>query len=188
MDMELTLEKQRNAAFAEWPLWAHLEAWRRSYKGKRIGAGTPFLAPDGQLFIVTGRMFWRYAGSKRPAISLVWSSTCQVCQSAYTFNKPYHTRNLVRTCPSHRGKAHRAPKPLSRLQFTILATLDDPALRLIGKVDYESFYAMCAAQMPKPAGRDTRRQHVVRATQALIDRGLWPTNARLDDTHITLCD
>lgn len=183
----MDLEQQRVRAFPDWPLHMHLMAWRKRHKGQRIAAGTPFLAPDGQCFTVTGRLFWRYAGSKRPSISLVWQSHCQVCAVSYTFNKPYHTRNLVRTCPAHRGQAAKRIVPPTKLQALILTTLNDPAWQLIGKLDYETLFAHCAVQLPRGAGRDTRRQRIVRAAQQLIDKGAWPSAWRLSDHAISYC-
>lgn len=161
-------------AFPDWPLHKHLEAWRYLHKGERVEAGTQFLAPDGQLFTVTGRMFWRYAGSKRPSISLVWQSACKLCGTSYTFNKPYHTRNLVRTCKAHRGKAKPMPhKRHSPVTDLVLAEINRLS-RSVPRIDHETFIAQCIAAMPKPEGRDTRRQHIIRALQALIDNGKLP--------------
>lgn len=188
MDREkLNLEKIRISAFPDWSLAMHLEAWRKSYKGKRIKAGTPFLAPDGQLFVVTGRLFWRRSGKKRPDISLIWQSCCQLCQAPYTFNVPYHATRMVRTCTKHRGKAPRAKKAYTPTQSLILATLIDPALQLLGMIDHESFIAQCAAQMSYVGGRDTRKQRARQAMQALIDKGAWPADYPLTAEHVLFC-
>lgn len=162
-------------AFPDWGLKHHLEAWRHAHKKKRIGKGAIFLAPDGQRFEVTGRMFWRYAGSKRPAISLVWQSACRVCGVPYSFNMPYHARRMVRTCPAHRGKSMTQRK--TPLRDLVTRELD--AARLAGSITHQALIAACVAQMPRGQGQDTRRTRIIRALQAMVDNGTLPAGVTM---------
>ena len=166
-------------AFPQWGLRHHLKAWRMAHKRKRIEPGASFIAPDGQGFTVTGKMFWRYAGRKRPAISLVWQSRCAICGKPYTFNQPFNSGCLVRTCPAHRGEA----KPLHRTPLRDIVLSELESLALLGSAPHGAIIDACAARLaaPKPGQRDTRRQRVVRCLQELVDKRALPEGVTLTD-------
>ncbi|MDE2104050.1 MAG: hypothetical protein KGL39_42830 [Patescibacteria group bacterium] len=164
------------ALFPDWSLANHLEAWRKLHKGKSV-IGQTFIAPDGQAFKVTGRLFWRYAGRKRPAISIVWQSACRLCGQPYTFNTPWHSGHLVRTCKAHRGKS----KAQCKTPLRDLVTRELDAARLAGSISHESLIAACVAQMARGIGQDTRRTRIVRALQAMIDSGALPQGVTMQE-------
>jgi hypothetical protein len=172
------------ALFPNWPLRLHLAAWRKQHKGDDL-TGKRFVAPDGQAFRVTGKMFWRLnPRRKRPAVSLVWQSRCKVCDAPYTFNKLMGAPSLIRTCPSHRRQATRHRSPLRDL-----VTGELEALVLAGaSATHEAFIARCVARVAPPrSGRDTRRQRVVRVCQELIDNRQLPQGIRATGDAFESC-
>lgn len=157
------------ATFPEWSLRRQLLVWRHMHKGESV-IGQVFIAPDGQQFEVTDRLFWRQAGRKRRSVSLVWRSACRLCSAPYTFNAPYNAGRLVRTCEAHRGKSAAARR--TPLRDLVLAELE--AIRLLGSASHESVIASCIARLPRGHGRDRRRFRVIRCLQSLIDDNSLP--------------
>ena len=162
---------QSAALFPELPLRHHLHLWWSQRKKQVIAKGDTFLAPDGQRFVVIGKKFWRYANRKKPKVSIIWQSHCQLCGARYVFNVPTNARSLVRTCEAHR-RANR-PAHKSPLRDSVTATLE--ALSVThDAISHDNAIAACVAALPRGPGRDTRRQRVIRCLQELIDKRALP--------------
>ena len=178
------------AMFPNWTLAQHLQAWRKQRRGKPIEPGERFLAPDGQLFVTGGKRFFApkptdklRKGKARKIVALQWHSHCRVCNAPYSFHKDARATNLIRTCPAHRGKAKRP----SKLRAMILAELASAA-QSADNISVIAFIDHCAALLAKPPGRDTRRQHVIRALQSLVDTGALPCILTDDSFVFTRCN
>ena len=177
--MDSNMQITSGDLFPQWPLCKHLQAWRASYRRKRIDTGATFLAPDNmQNFAVMSRLYFRTSGKRKARVALMWQSHCAICGAAYTFNKYLNATNLIRTCPAHRGnyRARRgAPRalagPRAPLQDYVLGELDAMAL-VADSVTIEALLASCVASMARGNGpRDTRRQMVARCISTLSNRG-----------------
>ena len=177
--------------FPNWTLAQHLHAWRRQRKGKPIMPGELFLAPDGQLFRTGIKQFLTptpIPGAKRKAkrvVVLRWHSHCRVCAAPYAFPKDIRATNLIRTCLAHRGTSgwHRS----APIRALILSELHQAAANS-ASAPVVSFIDHCIGMLPRPAGRDTRRQRIVRALQDLIDKGRMPCGVTDDSFVFAPCN
>lgn len=164
-----------------WRIADYCRAWCYRNKGF-VDLGTILELP-GQEFTVIGKLYWRFADRKKPALSLEWQSLCAICQAPYSFNVPRRGfTSLVRTCPNHRKqfatpRTKQPRKPRDRkgggaLQLAISAELE--ALSLIHASLPLSALATLLSSLAthNPPQRDTRRQRCLEALQRMADKGL----------------
>lgn len=177
---------------SHWKVIDYCKAWRIEHKG-RVALGTTLHLP-GQYFTVVQKLFWRFTNRKKPKVSLVWESRCMICGASYRFNLPRRGfTSMVRTCEAHRGKfrASRsrlkpAPKrlgPKPSLQPALGAALEALSLTY-SQLDRSALLDLLAPLATPSAGRDTRRQRVAAALQAMHDNGSLPICASLTETGI----
>jgi hypothetical protein len=180
------MDSDWNAPIGQGGAWTNAEAiaqFRKEHP-RKIEEGAELLLPDiDQWFQVVGHMYWKKKGEKHTRVGLVWRSECAVCSAEYEFNTYRKFDYLMRTCPEHRGK-WRSPRPAKAvkvakpkggkrrgaLETQILRHRDDLSV-LSDRIGLDLFVKAVVGLLKAPAGRDTRRQSVVRSIQTLVKAG-----------------